>query len=89
MTNNTETTKTEDKKEDNKLSVGFETGGGQITAEPQVGVSAGDEVSASTTVAGVDLAAHASGEAHATAGTEVTDTSAAASAEAGVVLKQE
>ena len=73
-----------DDKKDNQVSVGFETGGGQITAAPTEQVSAGDSVAVSATVGGVDLEAHAGGEAHAGAGAEVTDTSVAATAEAGV-----
>jgi hypothetical protein len=54
---------------------------------PQASVSVNKEVTAETTVGGVDLEAHAGAEAHAIAGTELTNTSAAASAEVGVSVE--
>ena len=70
-------------KPENKLEVGFSTGGGQITAEQteKVGMSGG--ISTSTTVGGVDITAQAGGEMHASAGAQVTGTYAAATAEVG------
>jgi len=70
-------------KPENKLEVGFSTGGGQITAEQteKVGIAGG--VSTSTTVGGVDITAQAGGEMHASAGAQVTGTYAAATAEVG------
>jgi hypothetical protein len=70
--------------EDNGLKIGFETGGGQITADPQDGASVEDSSSVSTTVDGVELTVEVTGEAHASVGVEITDTSVAATAEVGV-----
>ena len=76
------------KDEDNSPKVGVSnsfTAGTEV--DPQASVDVNKEVSTETTVGGVDLEAHASAEAHAGAGYEVTDTSAAVNAEAVVSVE--
>jgi len=73
----------ESKEEDKGYEVGFSTGGGQITADQTEQVSIGGGVSTSTQVGGVDITAQAGGEMHSGAGTQVTGTYAAATAEVG------